>query len=413
MNRTLILLFALVVASCQTGARKDDQLLRSLMQSEPAKFRHILDAADSLEVQIIYTQINRDANNRPSFRSFYFNLDSNRYFYPASTVKLPLVLLSLEKLNELKIRDLDKFTPMFSDSVYPGQHRAYRDSTSENKLPSVAHYIKKILLVSDNDASNRLYEFMGQGAANHKLHAKGYNIRLLHRVGRALTIDQNRHTEATRFVKDGTLIYSQPMLVNKDSIRPPAKVFKGIGYINNGMLIRQPFDFTYKNSYPLVEQQRILRSVIFRQSIPEKERFNIAESDRRFVLRYMSQWPRESKYPSYKNDTSVYDAFCKFLMFAEDRRRVPPNIRIFNKIGNAYGYLIDNAYIVDFDNGVEFMLSAVISTNSDGIYNDDKYDYHKIGYPFMRNLGQLVYGFELKRERDVRPDLSEFRLTYE
>ena len=194
------------------------------MSQHLEQFDRVLQNKDSFEVQIIYTQINRDENNRPHFKSFYYNVDSNRYFYPASTVKLPLVLLSLEKLNQLTVKGLDKYTPMFHDSVYSGQLSARRDTTSENRLPSIAHYAKKILVVSDNDAFNRLYEFVGQEQINKSLNEKGYAMRILHRLERPLTPNQNRHTEAVRFVRNDTLIYSQPMLVNKDSIQAPAVV---------------------------------------------------------------------------------------------------------------------------------------------------------------------------------------------
>ena len=100
-------------------------------------------------------------------------------------------------------------------------------------------------------------------------------------------------------------------------------------------------------------------------------------------------------------------------MFGDDKTKIPAGIRIFNKVGDAYGYLVDNAYIIDFDNGVEFMLSAVINTNTDGIYNDSKYEYKTLGYPFMKNLGQLIYDFELKRKKEHKPDLSVFRMRYD
>jgi len=100
-------------------------------------------------------------------------------------------------------------------------------------------------------------------------------------------------------------------------------------------------------------------------------------------------------------------------MFGDGRKPISPNLRIFNKVGDAYGYLLDNAYIVDLDKGVEFMLSAVINTNLDGIYNDGVYAYRKLGYPFMKNLGRTVYKYELKRKRQRQPDLSEFRLKYD
>ncbi|MEJ0056329.1 MAG: hypothetical protein WDN75_12110 [Bacteroidota bacterium] len=127
----------------------------------------------------------------------------------------------------------------------------------------------------------------------------------------------------------------------------------------------------------------------------------------------MSQLPRETLYPQYDKDTSLYDAVVKPLMFGDDRKPIPGNIRIFNKVGGAYGYLVDNAYIVDFDNNAEFMLSVVINVNLDGIYNDDKYEYKKIGYPFLKNIGQTIYMYELGRKREREPDLSEFKLKYD
>lgn len=409
----MLLFLTAGVCSCTSPVEQNQHLVENLMRADPDKFQYYLDHQDSLEIQVIYTQINRDKNNVPSFKSFYFNVDSTRYFYPASTVKLPLVLLALEKLQTLNIPGLDKNTPMFSDSVYSGQSSASRDSTSESGLPSIAHYAKKILLVSDNDGYNRLYEFVGQKDINQVLTDKGYDIKIFHRLERPLSVDQNRHTEAVRFVRDKVTVYQQPMLVNPDSILPPREVLKGKGYIRNDELVRAPFDFTYKNYYTLAQQQDILKAILFPNSVEKRKRFNLSEEDRRFVLQYMSQWPRETKYPPYGRRAELTDAYCKFLMVAQDKGRMKNNIRIFNKIGNAYGFLVDNAYIVDFDKGIEFMLSAVIHVNSDGIYNDGKYEYDSLGYPFMRYLGQAVYNFERERSRTAMPDLSAFRFTYE
>ena len=123
----------------------------------------------------------------------------------------------------------------------------------------------------------------------------------------------------------------------------------------------------------------------------------------------MSQLPAETTNPAYYKDPYYYDAYCKFLIYGKSKERIPDHIRIFNKVGDAYGYLLDNAYVVDFKNGVEFMLSAVVNVNTDGVYNDGKYDYETIGYPFFRNLGQLIYTYELERPRSYKPDLSQFQ----
>ena len=383
--------------------------ISDLLQKSPELFRAVTSRPDLYDVQILYTQIDRDAQNRPMFRSYSYKLDKKRYFYPASTVKLPSVLLALEKLNELKI---SRDTPMLTDSAYARQTRVRVDATAENGLPSVAHYAKKILLVSDNDAFNRLYEFVGQYDMNERLYRKGYrNLRIVHRLESPMNADQNSHTNPVRFVQDGKVQYEQPAQVNTKPFKSDSVIRRGIGFMRNDSLIRQPFDFTNKNFFALEEQQAILKAVLFPESVPARSRFNLTPGDYGFLYQYMSQLPRETTHPFY--DSTFYDSYCKFLLAGDQKTAFPRSIRIFNKVGDAYGYMIDNAYIVDFERGVEFMLSAVISCNSDGIFNDDAYDYDKIGTPFMGNLGRVIFDYDAKRKRQWRPDLRKFRVKYD
>ncbi|MFZ4771594.1 MAG: hypothetical protein ACOYLO_15530, partial [Ferruginibacter sp.] len=135
------------------------------------------------------------------------------------------------------------------------------------------------------------------------------------------------------------------------------------------------------------------------------------EADRRFVLQYMSQLPSESVNPSY--DSSYYDAYAKFILYGSEKGSLPKNIRIFNKVGDAYGQLVEVAYIVDFEKNIEFMVSAAIYCNKDEILNDDKYDYNTIGFPFLKNLGRIIYEYETKREKKFQPDLSPLIFTYD
>jgi hypothetical protein len=59
------------------------------------------------------------------------------------------------------------------------------------------------------------------------------------------------------------------------------------------------------------------------------------------------------------------------------------------------------------------MVSAVINTNTDGIYNDGKYDYETLGFPFLKRLGEVLYRYESEeREKGVLPDFSGFRFYY-
>ena len=59
------------------------------------------------------------------------------------------------------------------------------------------------------------------------------------------------------------------------------------------------------------------------------------------------------------------------------------------------------------------MLTATVYVNSDGILNDDKYDEDAVGHPFLYQLGQTIYQYELGRKRQYSPNLSRFRINYE
>ena len=96
-------------------------------------------------------------------------------------------------------------------------------------------------------------------------------------------------------------------------------------------------------------------------------------------------------------------------MYGGSAESVPESIRIFNKVGDAYGFLTDAAYIVDFERGIEFLLAATVYTNANQTFNDNVYEYDETGFPFLRDLGQAIYEIELARTRAHPPDLSALR----
>jgi hypothetical protein len=385
-------------------------LLEQLMTGKP-EFADALQNRDSLRIQVIYTQIDRDKKNRPRFTDHYFNIDKNLYFYPASTVKMPIAFLALEKLNNLGI---NRNATFITEKSFDGQTAVYNDPTSADGRPTVEHYIKKLFLVSDNDASNRLYEFLGQQYVNEQLAKKGYpEIQIVHRLGVGGTEEQYRNTNPISFRdSSGKILYEQPNIRSSYQYLERSE-FAGKGYMSGEQLIKQPFNFSRRNRFYLTDLHQVLRSVIFPESVPKQQRFNFTENDYRFLYQYMSQLCSETTFPDY-DLVEHYDSYVKFFMFGTQKKTsMPKHIRIFNKVGWAYGFLTDVAYIVDFEKNIEFMLSATIYCNKDGILNDDKYDFDEVGNPFLERLGNLVYEHELKRERKVVPDLSRFKVKYE
>jgi hypothetical protein len=406
-------MFLSLVLSVRAQSRTDDFLQKLLIEKSSPLLLNIIDKPDSFRYQLIYTQIDRSKHNKPTFTNYYLHVDKDQYFNPASTVKLPIALLAIEKLHKLHAPMVDKYTTMLLDSSYSKQTNAWIDSTSENKLPSVAQYVRKIFLISDNDAYNRLYEFDGQQYINEMLRKKGYGNTVITRSFAPMNDDENRHTSQVRFVTGDHLLYTQPAAYSNFKFDFSKQIKIGNGHLDrNDSLILQPMDFTAHNKFALTDMQQMLQAVLFPSSVSSSKRFDLSEDDYRFLYKYMSQYPSETNFPKY-DTTEYFDSYTKFFFFKAGKQKIPPYIRVFNKAGWSYGFLTDAAYIVDFVNGVEFMLTATIYTNSDGILNDDKYDYDTVGYPFFQEVGNIIYNYELKRQRKHAPDLSRFVMQYD
>ena len=400
-------LAGLLLVALSSIAQSDANLLEKLMQQKPALFGKILANPKDYRLQILYTQIDRDKNNVPHFKEFTYNLNPKEYFYPASTVKMPLAFLALEKINNLKLKGLTKSTLMVYDSVEGREEQIYNNPYSINGTQNIEQAVKEIFLVSDNNAANRLFEFVTPHTVHEQLASKGYkDVYIRNRLELGRTAKENRSTQAIDFYNtQGKIIYHQPAAYNKDSL-PYYNAFIGNGYFNNqDSLIKGPLNFSDKNRIYLSDLTHILKSVLFFDQTPPSQRFNLTTEDRKFLLHYMHTLPTESQYPTY--DTANYwPNYCKFLYTGSEKGPFPSNIKIFNKVGDAYGFLLDIAYVIDPEKKIEFMLSAVIYCNSDGILNDSKYDYDSVGYPFYKNLGQLIYNYELQRKKAFLPNFT-------
>jgi hypothetical protein len=320
-------------------------------------------------------------------------------------------LLALEKLNELNITGLDMYSTMITDSSAPTEDYVYNQPQSSDGRPTIANYIQQIFLVSSNDAYNRLYEFLGQEYIQRKLREKGYPDAIIrHRLQISRTPEQNAVTNAIRFYDtSGNLLYSQSAQTSS-AVYPAVDASLGKGYYNNGKLVNSPFSFNQKNRVYLQDFHHMIQAVMFPEATPKKKRFKLREADYKYIRKWMGAYPAELDFPKY--DTSKIITADNKALYYGAANQAEPQIRIFNKIGGAYGFLVDAAYVVDLENKVEYLLSATISCNSDGIYNDDRYDYETIGYPFLKALGRAVHRYELQRKKAHLPDLQSFVFQY-
>ena len=383
MKKHFLFLFSLVFLSCQTQKIG----LEKVSKSKNDLLKPVFDNAEKYELQILYTQINRKPNGRIKFKDFEYRVDNKAYFYPASSVKLPIAALALEKIKELRSSGkigIIRNTPYYFEG----------DSVKH----SISHDIEAVFAVSDNEAFNRLFEFLGQDYINNKLEQKGINpVSISHRlsVGDALKTETipmifeiSENSDSTDFRWPGTQNLSSIPLNMQG-------VHKGIGYIQNDTLIDEAFDFSLKNYFPLRLQHQLMKQLIFPNNFPENKRFDMDNEDRKFLLNAMKQLPREAGY-----DHKEYpDSYVKFFLYGDTKNAIPNEMKIYNKIGEAYGTLTETAYITNASKDVEFFLSATVLVNKNEIFNDNIYEYDSIGIPFFATLGREIYELELKRKK--------------
>ena len=180
--------------------------------------------------------------------------------------------------------------------------------------------------------------------------------------------------------------------------------------MNGDSLVQEPMDFSGKNFMSLQDLHNILIETVFPGQLNGEPLFNLTEEDYKLLYTYMSMYPAESTYPHYGDKYD--DNYCKFIMYGDYSEPIPRNIRLFNKVGLAYGYVIDVAYVVDLEKKIEFLVSAVIDVNLNQVYMDDNYAYDSLAFPFFADLGKAVYSYELNRDRLYQPDLKRFKFEY-
>lgn len=397
-SATNFILISLCFMACDT--KENLNPLQEIMQSDQPKIQAIADHLDKHKVQILYTQIDRADDGKPSFNEINFQLDEDLYFYPASTAKLPVAILAIQKVRALQAEGSsisldDRFVATHAST---GEVVVDKDSTSESGYPSIRHMIKKIFLVSDNDAYNYLFDFLGRDYVNGQLSKLG--MEPSHLNHKFLYGADNKHTwEFMFFNEKNELTYEQSSITSfVDGHGLPLKgLIKGVGYTDNeGNLFNEPFDFSEKNFFSLRSLNKILKSIVFPESLPESSRFKIKQEDYEFLRHWMSRNTFESEYPDYKRG-DYYESYVKFFMFGDDKSPMPEHIRVYNKVGDAYGTLTDVAYIIDSKNNIEFMLAATVHVNENQIFNDGIYEYDELGFPFMAEIGRQVYNYELNR----------------
>ena len=377
MYKYFLVLFSLLLLSCNSTNNPIELIIK---KREP-QLKSVYKNKENHNLQILYTKIVRDSSGAPTFIENDYQVDNNFYFYPASTMKLPIVALTLQKINELRNTGLN--ISVENKILLVNEEETIKETTFKD-------LIAQVFLVSDNSASNILINFLGYNYFNQEMRGKGLN-----------TIVLNHKFNPDPYVKTDWTIYTlEGNLISKDEAQEVIEhnsldnLRQGKSQILNGEKVDSPFNFKTKNRASLRDLDGVMKRIIYPELFEEKDRINLTDQDYNFLRYWMSRFTFEDIGIEYQKDSKYFDSYNKFFIYGDSTNKIDRQIRVYNKVGVAYGALTDISYIRDYQKDIEFFLSATIYVNQNQIVNDNLYEYDDVGIPFLAELARQVYKLE-------------------
>ena len=350
------------------------QSIRSILKnSESELINYVYNKQEKFEVQIILTELKKRKNGFTIHKK-KFNVDKKNYFYPASSIKLPIALLTIEKINENPNLNINSEFSIEGDSI----------------ITTFKKEITDLFIISSNESYNRLFEFLGQDYINKKLKQKGFkDFSISHRL--STKESDNLKTKEINFYRNGEINQIQKSINNKPLTKLNLKnLNKGVGFILDNELQNKSMDFSRKNYFSIEELNNILIFLFFPE-ISKNKKFNLSKSQNLLIQKLMSSTPFDMGF-----DKNIYpNNYNKFFIYGDKDGMINDNI--YNKVGNAYGYSIDNAYIYNKNSDRHFVLTACIYTNANNILNDNYYEYDEIGIPFLAEIGRFLTNYNIRQ----------------
>ena len=375
-------LVALLLCATPQDAEPPSPFFSELFAAHPERFAPVVQEAPARRVQVLLTEIGTPKDPQALVRHSY-RLGAE-YLYPASALKPAAAIAAIQAVQRV-VKD----QPSSVDLRAPITLSALLDGDAE-RTTSLALAIRKTLIVSSNRAYNALYEIAGQEALNRSMWAAGLKtVRLNHRLSRILSVEDNRRTPAWQILVAGQR-YSvsakrSPLALNNTLSR---RLDVGQAYLENGRRIDQAMNFSEKNHMDLEALHGLLLLLVRPDTSHGLTGFDLAPEHRRFLIEALTHLPHESAWPSWSREK--FDPY-RFKPFLRGLERVRPrqSFILTSKAGKAYGFRVDNAYVVERSTGRAFVLSAGLHVDLDGTLNDDRYDY-ELADRFLADLAEAV-----------------------
>ena len=380
MKQLVCLLLSIILFGCsletnpiKSSFRKNDFL------------KEIIKKKEDYEIQILLTKIDQ-YNSKVDFQEYKYQLDDNKYFYPASTIKLPIVVLTLKKINELRSKGSEitlksKITLNYKDD--------YSELVIRDSITSFQNLIADVFLVSDNSASNILIDFIGYNYFNHEMENAGFDKTYLNHK-----FNPDPYVNSTWQISDLDNNIISSINDNQKIIKADEKtngLEKGERRYFKGEILDESLNFSEKNRSSITDMHNLIKYIFYPEIFDSINTFNLNVEDYDFLRYWMSRFTYEDIGEKFIGDENFFETYNKFFIHGDEQSVSNEQIRVYNKIGQAYGTSIDNGLIKNYQDNVEFILTATIYTNKNKVINDNLYEYDDLAVPFLAKLSRAIY----------------------
>ncbi len=380
MKQLVCLLLSIILFGCsletnpiKSSFRKNDFLIEIIKDKQ------------DYEIQVLLTKINQ-YNSQVNFQEYKYQLDDNKYFYPASTIKLPIVVLALKKINELRSKGSEI---TLKSKIILNYKDDYSELVIRDSITSFQNLIADVFLVSDNSASNILIDFIGYNYFNDEMkNADFHKTYLNHKF------NPDPYVKSTWQILDLDNNIISSLNDNQKIIKADDKTSgldKGERRYFKGEILDESLNFSEKNRSSVTDMHNLIKYIFYPEIFDSTNTFNLNVEDYDFLRYWMSRFTYEDIGEKFIGDEKFFETYNKFFIHGDEQSLSNEQIRVYNKIGQAYGTSIDNGLIKNYQDNIEFILTATIYTNKNKVINDNLYEYDDIAVPFLAKLSRAIY----------------------
>ncbi|NQW62024.1 MAG: serine hydrolase [Deltaproteobacteria bacterium] len=374
---------------CAEGPERSDAQLKRWVE-EDAILRAVAAQASATRLQLrIYLPPSNDA---PCGRLMTYREDAE-YLYPASAIKIVPAIAVLSHWSEGRAGTPPLDAPLLFSDKQADDAFGHTLRVGGYRPQSLADHLEAMLVESSNGSFNALYELAGPVAQNEPFHRGGFpSVRVIHRLsGYNLPKELAAYMPSVAWMRGGERVVWLPersvASLPASSIRLPREEI-GAGYLeaNSGLRVDAPMPFGMKNGVTLADLQRLLVALF--HELPETDAARLpplSDESTSLMLSLMRGPLSEKDGVSAESREARFKPMLPGLLELGIERS---QIDYTNKAGRAYGFHLDNARIRIGDQ-VAYVTVGMLA-NSDGVFNDDRYDYDALSFPALRAVGAMV-----------------------